>query len=460
MEEENRDTIIALATAPAPSGIAVVRVSGNRAKQSLKVAFSSREDPASDPRRMVFGRIIDEKGGLIDQALAVFMPAPNSYTGEDVVEFQFHGSPVAADRLISSLLRHGFSMAEPGEFTKRAFLNGKLDLLQAEAVADLIDAGSVNALRVAEEQLEGRFSRAIEEIGEPLRDALSEVEAILDFPEENIQPSLIGEIIQAAAHAAAGIDKLVETYRYGMILREGFRVLLCGEPNAGKSTLFNRLLGRPRAIVTEISGTTRDVLEEHVLIDRNRFVICDSAGIRRSTDRIEAIGIELALERLEWADLAVYVCDAAGSGSFERRLPDRFESAGKPVWLVWNKVDVRPGPPARLSPPPPFSRTFSLSALTGQGVEDFQKALVKEVSGALAHESDANVLVTNDRQRECLLRARECLERAMTANPANVPPEIISEDLRGALRALEEIIGKTWSEDILGRIFSRFCIGK
>lgn len=457
----NEETIIALATAPAPAGIAVIRVSGKHAKQSLEAVFSSRKNPAVDPGRMVLGKIIDEDGSMIDQAFAVFMQGPHSYTGEDVVEFQFHGSPIVAERVLSCLLRQGFSMAEPGEFTKRAFLNGKLDLLQAEAVADLIDAGSVNALRVAEEQLEGRFSRAIEETGEPLRDALSEIEAALDFPDEGIEPSQLKEIVETVARVSTAIDKLVDTYHYGLILREGFRVLLCGEPNAGKSTLFNRLLGRSRAIVTEISGTTRDVLEEQVLIDRNRFVICDSAGIRESSDKIEAIGIELALERLEWADLIVFICDAAAAKSLEPDLLARLEAPEKPCWLVQNKIDAMSSATGGMAHHPSvFARTFSLSALTGEGVEDFQKALVKEVSGALAHEGEGSVIVTNNRQRECLLRARESLGRVMGARAGEVPLEIISEDIRGALRALEEIIGRTWSEDILGRIFSRFCIGK
>ncbi|WKZ57622.1 MAG: 50S ribosome-binding GTPase [Bdellovibrionota bacterium] len=248
-------TIGALATAPAPAGLAVIRVSGPRTKVALRSLFQSKKNPVDDPRRLILGDLLDfETGQIIDKALAVYMPGPNSYTGEDVGEFQFHGSPRLVERILRSLFAFGISPAEPGEFTKRAFLNGKLDLVQAEAIAALISATSDTALRIAGEQLKGRFSDSIQLIGEPLRDVLAEIEATLDFPEEPIDTKKSDTLRLALEGSRDRLIELIGSYSYGHVVREGFRVLLCGPPNSGKSSILNLILGRPRALVSDISG--------------------------------------------------------------------------------------------------------------------------------------------------------------------------------------------------------------
>jgi len=373
------------------------------------------------------------------------------------VELQFHGSPLVAQKVLASLLSLGFRMAEAGEFTKRAFLNGKIDLVQAEAVGDLIHAGTERALSIAEEQLEGRFSSAIDKIGEPLRDALAELEALIDFPEEDIQALKQQEVFSKVNSAINSIDALLASYKYGQVLKDGYKVLLCGAPNVGKSTLFNKFLRRPRAIVTDISGTTRDLLEENVLIDGQAFVFCDSAGIRESEDAVEKIGISLALDRLSWADLVLLVVDnmesLEGAQEFVNDKEHKF-------WLILNKIDLseRGYNFSQLSKFPfPY---FKISALTGEGLKELSNALVAEMNNALSFQSDSNLIVTNERQKDCLLRARDALNNIRQAAHQEVPLEILCADLWSALRALEEIVGKTFNEDILGRIFSRFCIGK
>jgi tRNA modification GTPase len=255
-------TIAALATAPVPAGVAVIRVSGPRTRLALKALFKGKKDPLRHPRTLIFGEILDFKtSATLDKGLAVFMPGPWSFTGEDVGEFQFHGSPVLVQQVLRSLYAYGILPAAGGEFTKRAFLNGKLDLAQAEAIADVINAKGEEELRFAGEQLKGRLSQAVSAIGEPLRDVLAELEASIDFPEEDIEPERIDQIAARAEVARAKVSQLLSTYAFGALVKEGVRVLLCGQPNAGKSSLLNLILGKKRAIVSPISGTTRDLIE-------------------------------------------------------------------------------------------------------------------------------------------------------------------------------------------------------
>lgn len=462
MSQSESTTIAALATAPAPAGIAVIRVSGPRTRLALKTIFKASHDPTSDPRRLVFGRIIDYKSSEeIDHALAVFMPAPHSYTGEDVAEFQFHGSPALVEKILQSLFAYGVSPAEPGEFTKRAFLNGKLDLVQAEAIADLINATSEHSLKIAGEQLKGRFSEAINKLGEPLRDALAELEANIDFPEEGIQPTQSENIVQAMSNARAKIGEFLKTYSYGQVVREGFRVLLCGRPNAGKSSLLNLILGNQRAIVSAVSGTTRDLIEEQAIIGGYRFVFCDSAGLRDSQDPVEKIGIELARERIPWADLVLFVVDASETGEDWKRTLESLRGKAKKIWMITNKIDVNPNAFGTFFCDSMLcAQNFYLSVKTGAGFEALTDALVEEIKSSSADRSQANQVVTNERHRACLMAAHEALGRAIDAGRRAFPLEIVSAELRIALNSLQEIVGKTYTEDILGRIFSKFCIGK
>jgi tRNA modification GTPase len=456
-------TIAALATAPSPAGVAVVRVSGPRAQLALKSIFRGKKDPARLPRTLIFGDIIDFKtGATIDTGLAVFMPAPWSFTGEDVGEFQFHGSPVLVQRVLRSLYAYGVQPAVAGEFTKRAFLNGKMDLAQAEAIADVIQAKSDEELRFAGEQLRGRLSQAVAQIGEPLRDALAELEATIDFPEEDISPDALDAIAARAAVARAKIDQLLSTYSFGSLVKGGVRVLLCGRPNSGKSSLLNLLLGKRKAIVSSISGTTRDLIEDEATLAGHKFVFCDSAGIRETNDQIESIGVELAKERIPWADIVLFVVDSTDQSSEWRETLDLLLAGNKKVWMVVNKIDLNSQALIDFAQHASLcQQNFFISAKTGDGIGVLIEALVEDVAKHLPDAGELGEVITNERHRDCLQRAEMSLSSCVDGiQSRGTPPSILATDIKDALTALDEIVGKTYTEDILGRIFSKFCIGK
>lgn len=455
-------TIAALASAPQPAGIAVIRVSGPQTKLALHTLFKGKLDPVKYPRRVIYGNMIDhETGEIIDKGLAFFMPGPLSYTGEDVGEFQFHGSPLLVKKVLRSLYAFGISPAEPGEFTRRAFIHGKMDLIQAEAISDLISASSERALKIAGEQLSGRLSSALNEVGEPLRNALAELEAIIDFSEEDIEPQSMLQITSSVSTAHQKVQELLGTYQYGSVVRDGFRVLLCGHPNVGKSSIMNVLLERPRAIVSAKSGTTRDVLEEEVILGGYRFIICDVAGLRSTEDEIEQIGVERARERIGWADLILLIADASEPQEVWQKIRDELRGSGQKVWMVTNKIDLNPSAiGSYYCDSTVCEQNLYLSAKTRQGLDGLIEALVSEVANRQSEVSDSSIVVTNERQRNGLLKSEQFLQAALLGPERKHPPEIIAEDIRQALKALDEIVGKTTSEDILGRIFSKFCIGK
>lgn len=455
-------TIAALATAPAPAGIAVVRISGPASRAILKILFRSKIDPSTKPRQMIFGEMVDFKTGeYIDTALAVFMKAPFSFTGEDIVEFQFHGSPLLVQKILRSAIAAGATPAEPGEFTKRAFLNSKLDLVQAEAIGDLINATSEQALKIAEEHLHGRFSKAINELGEPLRNGLAEVEASIDFADEEISPAKVEEIGASLKVTQKKIEELLQTYAYGQVVKEGFKVLLCGRPNAGKSSILNLLLGRSRAIVSEISGTTRDLIEEAGLLGGFRFVFCDAAGITNTDNVVEKLGIELAKEKIAWADLVLFVVDASDSTQEWQEVLEYLRGRTKKIWMVVNKIDLNQTAFGSFyCDSTVCTQNFFLSAKTKDGLTTLTEALIEEQKHGSGNAADSSHVVTNERHRNCLTVANTALTTAIDVISTKLPVEILSEELRRALIALEEIVGRTHNEDILGRIFSKFCIGK
>jgi len=459
-------TIAALATAPAPAGVAVIRISGPLTRKALSGLFKAKVPPVENPRHLSFGKVLDfETGQIIDNAMAVYMAAPLSYTGEDVGEIHLHGSLALVQKFLRSLYAFGISPAEPGEFTKRAFLNGKIDLVQAEAVRDLINSSTEKSLKIATEQLQGRFSEAIEQIGEPLRNALAELEANLDFPEEDINPESAKGISVIIKKAILQIREHVGSYGYGQIVKEGFRVLLCGRPNAGKSSILNLFLGRERAIVTDIPGTTRDLIEEEASYSGYKFVFCDSAGITETKDVVEKMGIELAFGRLPWADLVLMVVDSSESleSSEKTWIPilKDIRSKTKKVWVIFNKIDISPDAVARFANQVGLAdQIFYLSAKTHNGFESLMGALIEEIQSRREDAAEGSTTLTNERHRICLIKAEEALERALECLKSKKPLELASSELRIALVSLEEIVGKTWTEDILGRIFSKFCIGK
>lgn len=448
-------TIVAPATPVIPSGICVIRISGNETKNIIEKIFVSSTSPIANPRLAVYGKIVSKKlNEKIDDALCLFFKAPHSYTGEDVAELNVHGNPLIVKKVLSLLYEVGAQPAGPGEFTKRAFLNGKLDLTQAEAVNDVILASADEALKLSRENLEGKFSKAINDIGTPLRDILAELEASIDFPEEDISPSSLNNMKLSLINANKKIGTYIDTFNFGKCVRDGFRVLILGVPNAGKSSLLNKLLNKERAIVTDISGTTRDLIEEHASINGLEYIFCDTAGIRDTESEVEKIGINLAKSKIDWADLILLVVDSNNVNE-SKELYDILKLQDKNMWIIQNKIDVADCDLKFFND----EKVIKISALNNTNIDKLLSSLESEVKSKY-NVSENSIVVTNERHLSCLKRAFNGISSCVDTIDKNLPLEIISSELRIALNALEEIIGKTYTEDILGRIFSKFCIGK
>jgi tRNA modification GTPase len=440
------DTIAAISTPPGEGAVAVIRVSGPEAITLARRIFRSGRELT--PRTLHFG-VFAENGERLDEGLLAVFPAPRSYTGENMAEIHCHGGVLVSARILEALLRAGARAAEPGEFTRRAFLNGKMDLTQAEAVMDVIRASTPRALRAAGEQLAGRLGSEVEQIRSALVGVIAHLEAYIDFPEEGIDPHVGDALLADLAAVQARITALLNTAREGRILREGVRLVLCGRPNAGKSSLLNRLLGFERAIVSATPGTTRDTIEEFASLRGLPFRITDTAGLRETTDEIEREGVVRARRAIENADVVVHVIDAS--------VPDASEIAGGEI-VVFNKSDLLP--PAEITRlTADFPDALAVSSLTGDGLPKLVDAIVSAARGTQA--ADAPPLAAiNARHQACLDRAQASLTQAAADLAAGADPELVAVPLRGALDAIGEIVGATDIEDILGRIFSTFCIGK
>jgi tRNA modification GTPase len=444
------DTIVAVATPPGHGGIGVVRISGACAR---RVASHLVACAALEPRQATFTRARAANGSPIDEVVATLFPSPRSYTGEDVVEISAHGSPVLLSEIVRAAIEHGARLAEPGEFTLRAFLNGRIDLAQAEAVADLVNAVTPGQARAAFDQLNGTLTTTIAEIERGLFDLAAKLEASLDFPDEGYHFLAAGEARAAIGQFAARIDALLAGARRGRALREGRVAAICGRPNVGKSSLFNRLLGFDRAIVTAVEGTTRDLVDERVDIEGVPVRIVDTAGMRDAIDEVEVEGIARAGRAVDTADVVVVMVDRSRPlEASDRDLCRR--TRGRPRVLVANKSDL---PPAwtldRLD-----AGAIELSLATGDGLEAVRRAIGEAAgSGADRHDLPS---VTNARHTALLERARGALGRAASAAGAAAPEEIVLEDLGDARAALEEVTGARTSEDLLRNIFQSFCIGK
>jgi tRNA modification GTPase len=445
------DTIVAAATPPGRGGIGVVRISGPKAPE-IGAVIAGELPP---PRRASFVRFLDGQQQPIDAGFALFFPAPHSYTGEHVVELHGHGGVVVLDALIARALELGARRALPGEFTQRAFLNDKLDLAQAEAVADLIDAGSREAARAAMRSLQGEFSAMVQGLTEAVVELRTYVEAAIDFPEEEIDFLADSELARRIEGVRDHFEAVSQCARQGRLLRDGMTVVIAGRPNTGKSSLLNRLSGYDAAIVTPLPGTTRDVLRERIQIDGMPLHVLDTAGLREAGDLIEEEGIRRAQAEMQRADRVLFVIDTvadpAGSAFEEerRRLPD------VPVTLVFNKCDLAAGVPLAdtLSGPP----RIALSALTGAGL-DALRAHLKSCMGY--HTLDAGTVSARRRHLDALARARSHVETAARELIERRAGEIVAQELREAQQALSEITGEFTTEDLLGRIFSSFCVGK
>lgn len=452
------DTIVAIATPPGRGGIGVVRVSGADAARIARVLTT--HDGDLEPRRATFTKIRGSRGDrVIDHALVTFFPAPHSYTSEDVVEISAHGSPAVLREIVASAVTHGARVAEPGEFTLRAFLNGRLDLMQAEAVADLVDAVTPLQARVAFDQLEGTLTTKIAAIDARLFDLVAGLEASVDFPDDGYQfvaPDRVREELERieADLAALGADAHV-----GRLVREGAQVSIVGRPNVGKSSVFNALVGVARAIVTEVPGTTRDLVTEAVDLDGLEVTLVDTAGLRATEDRVEAIGVDLARRAQTVSDLILFVVDASQPDA--DILPDLPSDR---LILVANKADLAPVPGPGVGTGAGClyggQAPVRVSALTGDGIGDLRAAIVRALDRDNLRERPA---ITNVRHASLVERARVAVGRAaaaLGAGEAPLPEEFVLADLQEARGALEEIVGRRAPDDLLAHIFARFCIGK
>ena len=438
------DTIAALATPFGAGALAVIRVSGPQAVEVAGRVFRSRHPlSAAQAGRVMFGRA-EQGGAVLDEVLCTVFRAPRSYTGEDVVELSCHGGMVVANSVLRALLECGARPAEPGEFTRRAFLNGKMDLTRAEAVMDLISARGEASARAAAAQLEGRLGRVVEKLREDMMAVLAHLEAFIDFPDEGIDPESGRALLSHIEALQSSVQRLLATADEGRMLREGVRLVIYGEPNAGKSSLLNLLVGYDRAMVSEIPGTTRDTIEENLTLRGIPFRVIDTAGLRESTDPLEVEGMRRTRRHLEQADVAIRVLDATAWS-------DPGEAPPREV-RVLNKIDLWKGPelPGGVVP---------LCCLDGRGLDGLVGAIIARIdTGALGRFGET--VAINARHQHCLRNAQKSLAEAGRSLAREDAPELTALELRSALAALGEIVGAVDTEEILGKIFSTFCIGK
>ncbi len=450
------DTIAAIATAPGEAGVGIVRVSGGAARALLGRVFRPAGGAQRlETHRMLYGWLIDEAGEPLDEVLAVWFQAPRSYTREDVVEVHAHGGSVAIRQALGRLLNEGARLAEPGEMTLRAFLNGRLDLAQAEAVLDVVRARTEAGMQAAMEQLSGTLSAAIREARQGLLAVLAHLTATIDFPEDDVPPQ---DVAPELREVLATLDALLESADRGILLREGIRVTIVGRPNVGKSSLLNRLLRHERAIVTAIPGTTRDTLEESLSLRGVPIVLTDTAGIRETADVVEAMGVERSRAALEQAELILFVLDASEPLTAEdHALAEAL--AGHRLIVVENKQDALPSQGAAAPTLLAGAPRVRLSARTGEGIEALEERMWAMVMGGEVGMNEA-LLITNPRHKQAIQQARAAVQGAIQGAEAGLPADFLTIDLHGAVNALGEVTGETATEDLLDAIFSKFCIGK
>lgn len=448
MNEFIPDTIVALASGRGEAGVAVIRLSGSRCTEISRKIFKPRMAGNATHRRLILGTIVDGQGNAVDDCLIVSMAEPNTFTGEDVLEIQCHGSSAVVNKIIEICLEQGARLAEPGEFSKRAFLKGKMDLTQAEGLSDLISARSEASRSLALKQLRGGVSSTLKGVYSRLLDAAAELEAHIDFPEEDIPDLARGRIVGLMEDGRAEMQRLLEGHRRAKIQVDGARVVLVGAPNAGKSSLFNALLGRERAIVSPHPGTTRDTIETTLEIKGLAITLIDTAGIRDNAGEIEKIGIDRTHQEIEDADLVLLLRD--GTDNATGAVSDF--GSGRNIIQVVTKADLLP-------PRGSSTDTVFVSSSTGLGLDELEKRVCRELVGD-TNAATEEALMSRVRQADSLQRAAASLDKATAALRADEPTDLVMVDLRDCLIYLGEIWGERLDEQILDRIFSTFCLGK
>ena len=453
------DTIAAIATAQVPSAIGILRLSGPDTCAILDGVFCPKNGKpmsAQDGRNMVYGTLLDSAGRVIDNALCVLFRAPNSYTGEDCAEIHCHGSPIVLNEGLTSLFAKGARQAAGGEFTRRAFLNGRMDLIQAEAVVDLIDAETAEAARNAVGQLSGTLSRTVEEIYEALMAVVSRFYAVVDYPDEDIEDLQRAELLDTLRRSENKLQELLATFSRGKLLKSGVPTVILGKPNAGKSSLLNALLGYERAIVTDVAGTTRDTVEEKVRLDHVLLRLIDTAGIRETADSVEKIGVERSRVAAGKASLALLVLDGSAPLDAEDESAIAVAEGVANLVVIVNKADL----PRRIDVgalADRFDNVISLSAKTGEGITTLTDHITSLYPAGSAAQGE---LLTNARQADAVSRAWNAVREARSALRIGMTPDVVLSDVENALSALGELNGKSLREDLVATIFSRFCVGK
>ena len=453
------DTIAAIATAQAPSAIGILRLSGPDTCAILDGVFCPKNGKpmsAQDGRNMVYGTLLDSAGRVIDNALCVLFRAPNSYTGEDCAEIHCHGSPIVLNEGLTSLFAKGARQAAGGEFTRRAFLNGRMDLIQAEAVVDLIDAETAEAARNAVGQLSGTLSRTVEEIYEALMAVVSRFYAVVDYPDEDIEDLQRAELLDTLRRSENKLQELLATFSRGKLLKSGVPTVILGKPNAGKSSLLNALLGYERAIVTDVAGTTRDTVEEKVRLDHVLLRLIDTAGIRETADSVEKIGVERSRVAAGKASLALLVLDGSAPLDAEDEAAIAVAEGVANLVVIVNKSDL----PRRIDVgalADRFDNVISLSAKTGEGITTLTDHITSLYPAGTTAQGE---LLTNARQADAVSRAWNAVREARSALRIGMTPDVVLSDAENALSALGELNGKSLREDLVATIFSRFCVGK
>ena len=441
------DTIVAIATPPGRAGLGIVRMSGPQAR-GIAARFLV---PAEwRPWQAHLAHLLDAQGHAIDQVVVTFFASPRSYTAEDVVEIACHGSPIVLRHAVERALEGGARLAEPGEFTLRAFLNGRIDLPQAEAVRDLIDATTLYQARIAAQQVDGSVSRRVAPLKEPLVELIALLEAGIDFAEDDVSVAPAEEILRRLAPILEGTRQLAGSFQYGGLVRQGLTLAIVGRPNVGKSSLFNRLLEQDRAIVTELPGTTRDLVSETASIGGIPVKLCDTAGIRQTAERVESLGIERSYQAMADADLTLVVIDLAQPFTAEDE--SLMARAGGRALVVGNKSDLARGAGK-------WPALLGVSALTGEGIAELRDAILEAVAPKGVFERETG-FITSLRHEQLLRESAAYLEKACEAVRSATPHEMLLLDLYGALGPFDAITGATTADDILNRIFSTFCIGK